>query len=332
MAIFASSLAVICKGLMEYLRAELNRGDMRVTVSMGTPADASPSEHETNHRLNLFFFRFEVSGFQPDALPGETWLLRAWCLVTPFALAEDTISAGENDLRLVGEVLRILHEQPVFRLAVQAEEYHIQAVFQNLGLEQINQLWSTQGETVYRPSVLYEFALAPVVPKTMAGEPRRAGEVRLIAGVDGGERNDTHIYRPGYRRIAPVNGEAEWAPGLAFIADGEIRESLHFASDTVPGTLAVWIAGEPGSEASLQWEIWSPAGWQTGGDPVSVTITDAVIDPAAIGSATAQPLALPATEPGQYLLYARRDVPLVGGGTRSVRSNPLLVTITEAGP
>ncbi len=331
MAVVASSLSVVCKGLMEFLRDELNRGEMKVTVSLGTPADAAPGEQEANHRLNLFFFRFEGSGFQPDNLPGETWLLRAYCMITPFALLEDAISAGENDLRLLGEVLRILHEHPVFRLEVNGEAFHIQAVFQNLGLEQINQLWSTQGDTVYRPSLLYEFSLTPVVPQTPAVPPKRVAETRsavVLAGDTAGE----HLgYMPGDRRIAPDTQSEDWQPAICFVQDGRCLESLRFeAGGTVP-TPAVWLAGEPGSAVRLQWESWSETGWATAGDPVDTVVTDTAIDPERIGSAATVAMVLPATDaPGQYLLYAARTYTRAADGSeRTVRSNPLLVTLTE---
>ncbi|MCK7500252.1 MAG: DUF4255 domain-containing protein [Comamonadaceae bacterium] len=85
-------------------------------------------------------------------LPGDTWLLRMHRLATPFSVDESPTLAGENDLRAIGEVLRHFHENPVFDLAVDGETFRIQVIFLTLGLDQLNQLWSTQGDTVYRPS------------------------------------------------------------------------------------------------------------------------------------------------------------------------------------
>ena len=55
----------------------------------------------------------EPTGFTFGLDPGESWLLRLHCLITPFGAAESPVSSGENDLRLLGEVLRVFHEKPV---------------------------------------------------------------------------------------------------------------------------------------------------------------------------------------------------------------------------
>ena len=48
--------------------------------------------------------------------------------------------------------------------------------------EQINQIWSTQGDTVYRPSLVYEITLAPVDPETPAAQPPRVASLGALAG------------------------------------------------------------------------------------------------------------------------------------------------------
>ncbi len=329
MAVVASSLSVVCKGLMQFLSDELNHGEMRVTVTLGTPAELHGEDSE-QHRLNLFFFRFEMSGFQPDNRPGEDWLLRAYCLITPFALREEPVTVGENDLRLLGEVLRILHEHPVFSLDADSRTFHIQAVFQNLGLEQINQLWSTQGDAVYRPSVLYEFSLVPVMPDERVGPGKWVGEVELGVAPGTETVTDRRRHVPGDSRRAPATGREDWAPAACFVVAGACRESLRLPVGTDPA-LSVWLAGEPGTEVALQWEEWTPSGWKEAGDPIPVTLSDAVIDPDRVDAASLVTVSLPAVSaPAQYVLHARRNyVRASNGASLTVRSNPLLVTLED---
>ena len=97
------------------------------------------------------------TGFGSHELPNQTLWIRVYCIITAFAVDEDRISAGESDLRLIGEVLRLFHETPVLApIDVGGEVMQAQVVLQPLGLDQIQQLWQTQSEVAYRPSVAYE--------------------------------------------------------------------------------------------------------------------------------------------------------------------------------
>ena len=62
------------------------------------------------------------------------------CLATPFCVDENPIPAGENDLRVIGEVLRHFHENPLFDLPVEAETFRVQVIFLTLGLDELNQI------------------------------------------------------------------------------------------------------------------------------------------------------------------------------------------------
>ena len=90
MALALSPLSQVCKGIRSYLDGVINAPERsKVSVLLATPAEtASASAGDSNHRLNLFFNRFEPSGLFPDTLPGETGWIRTYCLVTPFAAEE----------------------------------------------------------------------------------------------------------------------------------------------------------------------------------------------------------------------------------------------------
>lgn len=345
MALAISSLSRVCRSLGQVLSAGINDSAAdatRVEVVIGTPSIAASQESEVKHRLNLFFFRFEPSGFFPDNLPGETWLVRMHCLLTPFCSDEDGVAAGENDLRVVGEVMRFFHEQPTFDLAVGSEQYLIQAVFLTLGLDQLNQLWSTQGDTVYRPSVLFEMSLAPVQPRTPAIPAPWVGSV----GIDVRATMDARHQAPNLDQLVqfvptvgvqrPNTFVEAWAPALCVVADGKclLAASFPIGSAALTGFAPrAWVAGAVGSSAVLRWETWDAAGgWQPQSPSASFLLADAAIDPARVASATTQPLTVPFTDhAGQMALFAERSFTRAAdGATITVRSNPVLITVHEA--
>lgn len=339
MAIAAASIAQICKSLGQYLGTELNKGGgSTIDLRIGTPADAAPAESDSNHRVNLFFFRFEPSGFGPDTLPGETGFLRVHCLITPFATAEGTTtSAGENDLRLVGEVLRIFHEKPVFELTAAGEPFHIQVLFQTMGLDQLNQLWSTQGDTVYRPSVLFEVSLAPVVPNKKAVASPLAGSL----GLDVRARRDAvssgiAAGAPRVLAVKPDTAKESWAPAICLVRAGQCEQSLSFevgGPELGAFSPQVWAVGEIGANVALRWEVWDAAsGWQVQPGTTPATIAEDTLDPEAVAGASLTAIALPFDDkPGQMVLYAEHDYTRASdGAVLTVRSNPVLVTLYEA--
>lgn len=345
MALAISSLSRVCRSLGQAVSLGINDPASDATpveVVIGTPSIAATQESDAKHRLNLFFFRFEPAGFYPDNLPGETWLVRMHCLLTPFCSDEDGVAAGENDLRVVGEVLRFFHEEPTFELMVGSEQYLIQAIFLTLGLDQLNQLWSTQGDTIYRPSVLFELSLAPVQPRTPAIPAPRVGSV----GFGARATMEAKYEMPNVGQLAqfvptvgaqrPNTRVEAWAPALCIVADEQCMQAASFAiGSTALSEFAprAWVAGAIGSSVALRWETWGAAsGWQQQAPGAPFLLSDAAIDPERAGDASTQPLTLPFDDhPGQMVLYAERSFTRAADGASiSVRSNPVLITLYEA--
>ncbi len=336
MALPISPLSQICKGIRNYLDSELNAPDRsKVTVLLSTPSDtASAGAGDSDHRLNLFFFRFEPSGLFPDNLPGETGWLRTFCLVTPFTGEEDNIGTGENDLRLIGEVIRVFQEKPVFSLSVDGENYHLQVIFQPLPLEQLNQLWSTQGDAVYRPSALYEISLAPIVPAVKAVQAPLAGSFNLEtrATLDRAETNIAEGSQD-ISAMTPDLAREDWTPAIAFVHEGRYGFNYSFAlggSALAGFAPLVQVAGKAGASVDLCWETWDNVqGWQAAGAPLAATIKETTIDPEAVTATTAHAVGLPFNDhAGQMLLYAQRSYLRASDGTAvTVRSNPLLISL-----
>jgi len=349
-----SSLSQVCRKIAEFVKAGVNHEGLDMSshaghehnveqVTIDNPAavgSGGKSDAGSDiHRLNLFFYRFEPFEFHADLLPGESWLLRTHCLITPFAVSEDNVSAGENDLRLLGEVMRVFHETPVLNVTVDDSgenvDFAIQALFESLSTESINQIWSTQGsELAFRPSLSYEFSMAPVLPLSRSVGAPLVGATGLVAhagmesaGSIGTDYSDI-VQTPQVNRVSVDTGSEEWAPVICFIHEGNYARSLLFSG--APTQLDIKVAGRIDDELKLYWDVWDKlSGWQTRTAEHLVQIHDVEIDPAHVGSADAT-LSVPITGSGQATLYAERTWQnLPEQPERTVRSNVLLLTVYE---
>lgn len=337
MALPLSSLSRICRSVADFLGAELEANMNSIRVLLGNPADAA-KEFETEHRVNLFFYLVEPSGFGVFA-SDETWRVRLHCLITAFGIAENQVSAGENDLRLLGGVLRVFHENPVLpAYDLDGTAVRSQVVFNPLTLDQINHIWSTQGDVAYRPSVAYEMALAPIPPSELKIPGPLVGSI----GVD--VFKDLKIHPFGGNKIMPKvmartvgTDRPDWAPRLCLVDGGECAESVSFAvgsPELDSFTPQAWIAGLAGSPVTLRWESWeADTGWTVLPDNVDTQATSTVLDPEAAGAATTVQAPMPFKDrPAQLVLYAVRDTARFPDGLAiQVRSNPVLISLYEEG-
>ncbi len=332
MALPETSLSRACRSVADFIQSSFAAANHPIQVRLGTPAAAQPATTDTEHRLNLFFHRFEPSGIGSFELPDETWWIRVHCVITAFAVDEDRVSAGESDLRLIGEVLRLFHENPVLGpLDVGGEQMQAQLVLQPLGLDQIFQLWQTQGDVPYRPSLAYEIALVPIVPK----QPAIGGPLVGAIGAEIRARLTTEpagvTPRPPQLERRPIDTRAvDWAPQIAFVSAAGLFQTLSLrlgSPELAALQLAVCIAGEVEAAVTLQWEAWdATTGWEPAGtaQPATVGFARLPDDSAATGT----PVQLPSTTTaGQAVLYATRLVTRPDGAAITVRSNPLLVTL-----
>ncbi len=339
MALPRSSLSQVCRGIADIVSLGLDAGANSIQVMIGPPASAAPGTTDTTHRVNLFFYRIEPSGFFPGDTPGDPWWVRLHCLVTGFGIEEEQISAGENDLRLLGEVMRLFHEQPVLSAFTVGEEtFRLQLIFLPLGADDINHLWSTQGDVNYRPSIAYEMTLVPVLPKEPRLEPPLVGrigtEVRAVPAARTAPFGGTINALP-VRRARVNSADPGWEPIISFVLNGACAHSLMFPLDSAELAAFqphVWVAGEPGSPVTLVWQRWtSEAGWQEVAETTQTTATTLTLDPQQAATALTVALTLPQAlrdEGGQGVLYAQRTWVRTNDGVPvTVRSNPLLVTV-----
>ena len=275
-----SSLANICNLVREHvdtLGQTPSPVDWDVRVTIGAPGANLAAVNNAN-TLNLFFYRFEPFGFDADALPGEVQWLRMFCVITAFGIDEDIdndnqvdFSAGLNELRMLSQVIRLFQEQPVMLLAGDdaGEVWHTQFIPRPLADEQINQLWSTQGDTIYRPSVVYEIALAPIEPAIPAAQPARVASLGTLASGDMAQLNrawpagrDT-LY-PLVPSVAVDSANPQWAPAAVMLSGAanarevgltlnlEVPEGVGGQADfSAFPQVEIWIAGDSAQAGDL---------------------------------------------------------------------------------
>jgi len=343
-----STLSMAANLVRNRLLTKMLDDSSTIDVTIDTPAAASKAFQPATGKslLNLFFYRIEPSGFYDAAGAGERWYIRIFCLMTVFSTDETdngtTIPQGEVDLRILGEVLRYFHENPVLDAGSEVGA-KLEIVLNALSSQEINQIWSTQGDVPYRPSLLYEFALLPIEPKTFATPP--------LPVAAGGAHVDTFAKLDPVPPKKPAIWESpvvetglgtEWAPALSFVVTGKATQSVmlkHAANLKAP----LWLAGPKTEAVDLVWQkIGTKGVWETisGATKTGVAIPaqpvppgNGVIDPAQAGTAglvlidVAVPeLGVPAADKPNYLLLTAQRM---SGTTVLAVSNPLIVSIVK---
>lgn len=340
-----SSLSVVCNSIAEFVRTGMAAAANNISVSLGPPAEMEDVADQ--HRVNLFFYRFEPSGFDSASLPNEPWNIRLFCLITAFGVAEEDITSGENDLRMLGELMRIFRESPISAtLDVSGQQVRLQTVFSPVTDEQINQIWSTQGDTSYRTSLIYEMALAPITPSQIRNKPPLVGEFgrqALVSNHAQFAQFSGNTERPLVPKTEINIGDPLWRPQICWLHLGQCFHTLSFDIDSpeyASFVAQLWIAGDSAQTISLHWDIWDPAaGWRSIGsefdrvpfastlDPDNVPQTIVGVFPAALP----QPIPVdipPLQNAAQGLLYATRSVIIDPNKPAiEVRSNPLLLSL-----
>ncbi len=272
MSLPTSSLARICNVIREYidtLGLSTKPADWEVTVTIGAPG-ANLAASNSSNTLNLFFYRFEPFGFAADAQPGDVQWVKMFCLITAFGVDEDTdsdnivdFSAGFNELRMISQVMRLFQEQPVMLIEGDDSDeiWHTQFIARPLADEQINQIWSTQGDTIYRPSVIYEVSLAPVEPEIPTTQVARVASIGTYADSNIGNLHspwpaDRETRFPTAPSVTVDPSNPQWAPAIMMVGGAaDDRQASLSLNLQVPNAgldadfgsfpeIDIWIAGD----------------------------------------------------------------------------------------
>jgi len=267
-----SSLAKICNSLREYvgsLGEETTPDGWDVNVSIGAPGVNISSSIDIN-TINMFFYRFEPFGFDADALPADVQYIRVMCFITAFGVDEDTnedltvdFTAGFNELMMLSQVMRLFQENPVLQMEGDDENelWYTQFILRPLADEQINQIWSSQGDTVYRPSLIYEISLAPIEPLLNVTNPPKVASFGTYASTDMVNRFkhwpvNRDLRFPSAQTVSIDTFNPKWAPAVVMVtgiaSDRQADLSLNFEVPVADGMadfssfpeIDLWIAGD----------------------------------------------------------------------------------------
>jgi len=341
----ANTISIAGRELRAYLAERLEIVAGHVLIAHPSVAAVTAEADTGNQYVNLFFHRAEYGGYPADATSEDPFYVRLHCLVTALGNAEsdgggNTVTAGENDLRLIGAVMHALHARPVLRIRDEsdAEVAQLQVVPSPLTVDDINNLWSTQTDTSYRLSVAYEIALVPVPLARRVERASRVGafgvEVRPDARTlpaPGGGLAVTLATRE-VERVTVDTRRADWTPWIAAVdGDGGLHYTRAFPTDSIPATLDVVAAGLVDQSVELRWDRWDPVGgWRAVAGPFeTVTLATATLDPDQDNRALAHAVPVPIDAAGQAVLYAVHRWTRPDGATVDLRSNPVLLTVYE---
>jgi len=208
---------------------------IRIGHPKNTLEDIEKKDKDKNH-LNLFFYNVSYDGYPADGLSEDPFYVRLHCLITAVGAKNGTPSAGENDLRLIGEVMRVLHEQPVISVdgGNNVEIAQLQIVPHPLNLDNLNHIWSTQGDTAYRLSVAYEMALAPVPLAEAVERSPLVGETGTSArgSMDRNALPDSGFgilpSAPTVPEIKVDTSRSDWTPHICFVYQNACVYTLAF--------------------------------------------------------------------------------------------------------
>lgn len=318
-------------------------------VKIGHPKETLATMVSDLNSVNLFFYRVGYDGYPADGTSDNPFYVRLYCLVTAVGATptDSGPSTGENDLRLIGEIMRVLHEHPLVMVENKDGDSvaELQVVPHSLDLDSLNHIWSTQGDVAYRLSVAYEMSLAPVPLAEPVEHAPRVGAIGVEAWPHtryvplppdgfGIEASPRQVSRVEIDTVPPG-----WQPHVCFADTAEEVLSYHLVvpkSALPAGTalpLKVALAGKSGDDVQLVWETWNSSdGWVREDSTQDETFGGDTIDPNSffdpLKPAMLADVELPIDDVGQALFYAERQWTAGDGSTRSVRSNPILVSVT----
>ena len=320
-------LSEVANQLGRFITTQVS-GNPRVVI--GPPADAVPTDANAEPVINLFFYKVGPSGFHADATTQDPFYIRIQCLITAFGKdvsvdnsSSSVLSEGEITLRLLGSVIEKFHQNPVQHVALPdggpLAQSTLQIVFAPLNIEELNQIWGTQGDIIFRTSLAYEIALAPMISDGMPPMPSRVGEISgHVGAIDSTPSSPTANPQPDIS-FTDNEGQSGW------VAETWRRPNNNFIT-RFEGSGSMPQIGSP----NLNIKIMLPPQLQAPHKLVlrQIAPSDQIVSETAI-SGTAQQtlqqtLSFPAIN-GDYLIYVDSQRADSDGLPISTRSNILSV-------
>ncbi len=296
----ASALSDAAYGMRELLVNEIADITDVNRILIGPPTDNFETlKNRQNTCLNLFFYEIQHGGYPSDVTNNNPFYVRIRCLIT--ALGAKTtgsprdISSGENELRVIGEVMRVFHQNPLLALkdATDKDVALLQIVPYTMNLDNLNHVWSTQNDAAYRISVAYELGLAPVPAEQPVDTSPLVHVPRAIAIPSNADTPATDIMLDLTPQVEYLDVDDQldsWVPHICHVkALGGANESLHYISNITGNLnteLDILVAGKDQGQVSFYWNVWckktdnSISGWQEALADTAVPLVKQITDPA----------------------------------------------------
>jgi hypothetical protein len=276
-----SALSIAVEAITQAVVDHFTLIGLDVIASADTPLVAADRAKAAAAKdsVNFFPYRVAPSAHQAGHGVGDPLMLRLFCLVTAFSAK--TLAAGDDlrDIKLLGETIRFLHDDPILPRAAaflppsptpDDTLYRLQAILLAPNMEEINHIWTTQGgDLPYRLSAAYEFALVPVEPRVhrLPGPPVTSARVQVDVVPDAKADLPT-VPRAAFtgeartHALEPPPGEPPlavgWIPELSIQSAGRLVNIVTLPPATTNFTLGLALAGEPGGRARLR-VVWRRA-------------------------------------------------------------------------
>jgi len=272
----ASSLSKAAYGLRNLLLDNIDEFDNIENIMIGHPGDTlKVLEGLEENAINLFFYDLNYDGYPVDVSYDNPFYVRLNCLVTaigyessePEGAVSRDVSKGENELRLIGEVMRILHEHPILTVEDNDENEvaQLQVVPHTINLDNLNHIWSTQSETSYRLSIAYEMALAPIPNNLPVQSSPLVTRPGMLAWGDTNRTEDKQTQ--GMFSITPLVEFLEtdttidnWVPHICLFdttdPENTTLQYVYNVTSNLDQTLDILVAGKEDSNVRFEWSVW----------------------------------------------------------------------------
>lgn len=155
-----------------------------MSVEIGNPAQFHPFSGG-NPLVTIFVYRISPDNAAIVTAPNTAMAVRIHTLVTVYcekAQAQGE-AAGSRELRIVSHIARLFHEEPKLGpvkireavpigalMSLVTQDLYVEAQLKAPDMEEINHIWTTQGDAPYRTSLVYELVFAYVTPSRPSDE------------------------------------------------------------------------------------------------------------------------------------------------------------------
>ncbi|MCK5354625.1 MAG: DUF4255 domain-containing protein, partial [Methyloprofundus sp.] len=168
---------------------------------------------------------------------------------------------------LIGEVMRVLHEHPILSIdrGDNVEIAQLQIIPHLLDLDNLNHIWSTQGDTAYRLSVAYEMSLAPVAmaiaaePSPLVATPQMLswGAMNRLMNED---KAGVISLKPGVEYFEIDTDREDWVPHISYVeqilASPPELQNVFKIEGGLTRELDILVAGKENATLQLVWNVW----------------------------------------------------------------------------